>query len=256
MSGNAGRLVTAAWSASLRGPIRIDIHDHGARAARSLFTRENSRSAATIALRPDGRELALGGSIQEVWDLETGEPRFRLHGESTFTIGLIAYSPDGRKLAIAESFFLGEPGNFSAGIGHRVVLYDASTGIEEGRLEDEDVLISHLAFSADGRSLVGVGGRRFHRWDAESHKKVQSLNLNAPALMSSLTPDLTRLASVDREGRVSLWDTGSGQRLVVFPGLTGESTSITFDPSGRRLILGGIDAEGARVKIFDATPVD
>ena len=87
--------------------------------------------AGPVALTPDGRELALGGSIQEVWDLDAGKPIQSLRGDSTFLITGLAYSADGKYLAVGESFFRGKAGDFASGLGHRVILLDRATGVQQ-----------------------------------------------------------------------------------------------------------------------------
>src|SRR5262245_13351318 len=59
----------------------------------------------TMALSPDGRQLATGGldGTIRVWDLESGKLARAVVGHNSYVYGL-AWSPDGHTLASAGSF--------------------------------------------------------------------------------------------------------------------------------------------------------
>ena len=123
--------------------------------ARSVGIERNLAVAGPVALTPDGRELALGGSIQEVWDLDAGKPIQSLRGDSTFLIAGLAYNAHGKYLAVGESFFRGKAGDFASGLGHRVILLDRASGVQQVGMEDEDAFVNFLAFSQDSKQILG-----------------------------------------------------------------------------------------------------
>ena len=112
--------------------------------------------AFSARLFKDGRLLALASrqnpGIVTLWDANTGMQTGTLSPEpdapAPDTFGL-ALSPDGLTLAAARSHA-------------RVVLWDVTTGRVRATLSGptEEMVYFRLAFTPDGRSLVGAG----HRW--------------------------------------------------------------------------------------------
>ncbi len=105
---------------------------------------------AALALSPDGRTLAVGGSdprrgVAEIqlWNLERRERLRVIHAQGTVTLAL-AFSPDGQIL-------------YSGGNSLVIGLWRVADGVLQHALQDI-AGIESLAISADGRTLVTVGG--------------------------------------------------------------------------------------------------
>jgi WD40 repeat protein len=87
-----------------------------------------------FALWPDGK----------VWDAATRRPLLPFSASG----GVVALSPDGRCLAVSRA----------RGSKFTVAFLDTVTGLESLTLEGEGLSVGHLAFSPDGKLLVGAGG--------------------------------------------------------------------------------------------------
>ena len=96
-----------------------------------------------IAVAPDGRTVALGGTSVQIWDAVTWTRRHLLTGHSEL-VTAVTFSPDGSRLA-------------SGGIDALVKLWDVETGQEMLSLLGHTTSITTLAFAPDGSSLVSVG---------------------------------------------------------------------------------------------------
>jgi len=115
------------WDVETRKPIKA-FHEH-------------KFSIVSIALSPDGKQIATGGGFGEVkvWDT-AGKVLASLDGRAEYTYG-IAYSPDGKWLA-----YTGDPLTVRETVGFKIVpAYKKNTACGPS-----------IAFNPDGKSLVGT----------------------------------------------------------------------------------------------------
>jgi WD40 repeat protein len=157
----------------------------------------HSRKVKTLAFSPDGNILATGGADKAIkfWDTATGEPHHLVFPVQRVEIDALAFAPDGAMLASALAHGKGGKGS------EQIVLWDALTGKEMGRLPGHAKLISSLAFSMDGATLATVG----------------------------------------RDGALKLWDVAQRTERAAFRDHIGEIFSLAFSPDGKWLATGGKD---------------
>jgi WD40 repeat protein len=190
-----------------------------------LHTLEGPWYSYFLALSPDGRRLAAGGSddVVQVWDMTTGQSLCTLT-EQEYSYSL-AFSPDGHTLAVGSN-------------NHTLYLWDTTTCQPANTFEGLGRIHS-IAFSPDGRILavstdVGCGKIDVHLFDAytgQIPRTFESQLLNSIAL----TSDGRLFVSRSDETTSWRWHTATRQLTLLntFPG----SRLMALSPDGRRLAL-------------------
>jgi RNA polymerase sigma factor (sigma-70 family) len=108
----------------------------------------------SAAFSTDGRVLATGGYDLQVrlWEVATGREILSMPGHVR-SVAAVAFAPGGRVLATADG---GPESSYWKGRGPQSVrFWDLATGREFARIEGHASDVSSLAFSQDGRRLVG-----------------------------------------------------------------------------------------------------
>jgi WD40 repeat protein len=188
------------------------------------------------AFSPDGKRLAaaLFSGPVKVWDLASGQEEHTLKGDDKdHSFDCVAFSADGKRLA-AASF-------------HGLTAWDLES--EEPllhRTEDKDVIVvpEAVSFTADGDGINyvtldrGVAFIVLRVGKEEPERKVDcggSRDMNV-----ALAPDGRRLAVLDKDGEVTLWDLAPGHEAVVARWTSDTATRYSgylgFSADGGRLI--------------------
>jgi WD40 repeat protein len=116
--------------------------------------REQLQSAA---FTPGGNTVVTGGMFDDsliVWDLKTGQERFKIHVPDTLG-SVLEVSPDGRVLASAAVQITSTDRDFDEAIH----LWDLATGRELLKIGPGDAPTVSLAFSPDGKRLMAGTNR-------------------------------------------------------------------------------------------------
>jgi WD40 repeat protein len=120
------------------------------------------RSAWTLALTPDGRQLLAGTLDGRCHVINTAEARVvRTIAAQRYDMTAMALSPDGRRLA-------------TAGENNLIKVWDTANWSELLTIQDHTKMVHGLAFSPDGRTLASVGQdgrmivRNAYAWGADS----------------------------------------------------------------------------------------
>ena len=203
--------------------------------------------AWSMQFSPDGTQLALSCPTG-VWfyDVKTGGEMSILTGKR----GTLTFSPDGRFLAKG---------------GDQFQLWEIATQ-REVALPDDLPDTNVLRFSNDCITLVCLGkeGDKVYRYHVETGKNTEIKLQREPP-----DPHLTNCALAEgkisignREGRLELWDTYTGEKLSTLREMgkkdivinyfneTNHAITLEFSPDGTRIASGNLDTT---IQIWDTT---
>lgn len=215
----------------------------------------------SLAFAPDGMLLATGGRDSKtcLWDTRNGKKKMTLEGSGR-VIAQLAFSPDGNTLAGADGFY------------GKVNLWNVADGDRKATLQSRDAVFA-LAFSPDGKMLATANLYKgdkgdlfafhvgFQLWNAKSASgKVtrplydlgehavplsmilgQGLIKSLPPHPLQFSPDGSLLAAGSIDGRVRLWNAGSGALQATLQGHTSIVGSLDFSPDGKTLATASWD---------------
>jgi len=151
-------------------------------------------SLGAVAISPDDRLLASGGTLLTLYDLLTGQPIAEISSHEQPT-DAVAFSPDGTTLATGSQEGLAK-------------LWDVATRTLLAELRGHLLGVHAVAFSPDGRRLAtgSVSAEAIKLWDLTTRQTV--LNLPWPGqLVQALafSPDGRTLLATSSSGSTRLW---------------------------------------------------
>ncbi|HXD87525.1 MAG TPA: protein kinase, partial [Urbifossiella sp.] len=207
-SGDGRRLVTCACdSGSPDRPHEIKVWD--AATGQALANLTGRGLLFNAAFSPDGRWIAVGGQDGLLLLADWAKPGAvaKLTGHSGH-VAALTFSPNGRLLA-------------AAGIDQTLKLYELegfipSTGVSPKGIHAFEAVppsLCDLAFSPDGRRLVGITHEVVKIWEVHTHREVMTLRGAARRNWDSIfnprvlfSPDGRRLVGTNWDESISMWD--------------------------------------------------
>lgn len=130
----------------------------------------------------------------------------------------------------------------SGGEDEALRLWDAESGAELDRVEDENGSVYACAFSPDG-SLVcfasGAGTPALRVWDART-REIRTFTGHGSMIQAcTFSPDGTRICSASRDTSLRLWDVESGAELGTLMSHEHYVDACAFSPDGTRICSAG-----------------
>jgi WD40 repeat protein/serine/threonine protein kinase len=243
-------------SPSLKGHRSIKLSESAVR--RLLMSHDGTRLASFSRL--DASKQPIGVDVK-LWDAATGNEVASVKlQDGAGQSHLVAISPDGRRIAYVVS------GNQTANGPIELRVWDIATHKDILSITENNVRFAEVTFSPDGARLAAIlveaDGHKLKAWDASTGVPLFSYQL--PRQLSTrglvFSPNAARITA--RTGfwygpeEITIWDVGTGQRMVALKGHSGKIVSLAFSPDGRR-IASVAARDGAwglpgEVKLWDA----
>jgi WD40 repeat protein len=157
--------------------------------------------------------------------------------------GGAAFSADGKWLATGHIIRVGEKqrtANLVVPISfpvptyeHLVVVRDTATGQIVHTVDGWQRGVGHLAFSHDGKVLVGAAGPRLRVWDLDAGRELALHKRGTKHFQGlSFTADGRYLATVSNDTTVRIWDARTWQEHTTFTWGIGALLNIAMAPDG------------------------
>jgi WD40 repeat protein/serine/threonine protein kinase len=182
----------------------------------------------SVAISPDGRQVAAAGRQLELWSLAGKRLIASWHPPQTGA--RVEFSADGRILLATVK---GAP---AAG-------WPVSDTPERRVLDGHVQGVAAVAFRPDGRQVVSVSkDQAVQVWDTATGELLRSLTGHRGEIEAvAFSPDGSLLATGDRAGRIRVWDAASGKLLAEAGSnkVPGEVWQLRFGPGGEYLAAAG-----------------
>jgi WD40 repeat protein len=201
----------------------------------TLETRHPRGGSISVAMRPDGRQLAVSSydGVIRLYDPSTGSLQQALLGQQKVIIPAfdhcsLTWSPDSKQLASCYVF----------GPLH---IWNADTGELLRTIPTNSPGNTCAAWSPSGRLLACAGVDGVGLWDVESWQQTPF-----PAEAGFIgglawSPDSKMLAAAYRDKVIRLWEVPSAKLLHKLEGYEGEWPTLALSPDGKTLVAAGYE---------------
>ncbi len=199
--------------------------------------------AHSVAYTPDGKRLVAGldNGVVVLWDA-AGKEAFSIRGHlgPRPVVSCLSFSPDGKRLA-------------SSGWDDTVKVWDATTPQEVRAIPLPLNGTYMVKLSARGRRLAESRyGGDVLVWEVGEQPRSVTLREKIRIVeFMAFSPDESRLAVVDRDFTLGLWDTRTGESLKRWKAHENWMWAVAFSPDGRLVATAGQSQGRGEVKVWD-----
>jgi WD40 repeat protein len=222
------------------GDYVLTVHDLETGAATSLATRQSVPHQ--LVCSPDGRRVVLL--------CHSALLSYDIAAQSLDTVLSYRYPDD--RVSLQAAVFTADRLLVASEWGHTATLLDGATGAPVGTLEG-DSSFEPCLFSRRGDRLLTMNVLRL--WDVPGERRLGTYpSPDSRALRCALSPDDTRLASGDSDGRITVRSIPDGAILASWQAHPQAINACAYTPDGSNLVtasqdrtLAVWDAAGARI---------
>ncbi len=194
-----------------------------------VLTGPQAEIRALVFSADSKRLAATGDRVIHVWDAQSGK-ELAGGGERILSVPTLALSSDGGRLA-------------ANGGGSAPRLWSIGKPASIALAEPE--VVHGLAFSPDGRWLVGAAEKHVRVWDAATGEAKAVFDGPEELITCvAVSPDASTVASASNTGlAVWLWRLSDGEPILLIPDALDGCTveALAFHPKGQLLAVAGID---------------
>ena len=189
------------------------------------------------------------------WETETRFGRNQCLGTLTDQASTIAlaFSPDGGLFARASKN--GTVDLRNGVLGQSIGESETTLRGDEAGLSEKEAGVQKLAFSPDGRTLVGgCKDGSIYVWDTVTHQPLATLKGHTAVVSSvGFSHDGATLISESEDGTICLWDANTGQNETIFTEHLARIRSVKFSPDGHTLMSrnGNGDGDNDTLHLWD-----
>jgi len=175
----------------------------------------------SVQFSPDGKTIVSGSFDETVrlWDSASGKELRRFEGHEA-PVSAVSFAPDGKSFAAGDHSNVGR-------------LWDARTGKQiRQTTKQKRGEMTGVAVCAGGRLVVtGSANGNVVMWNTETGEVMQHLPNDATILSLTASPDGKLILAGTGDGDIHLYEAASRQRVLTFPGHSGDWNPLNFFPT-------------------------